>query len=155
MDASHPDVEIGHLKQHGNYLYYKKRGAVDDYWNTYRLPLPLFSGDTPGASDSSSSSSLAQAVAAAAADAVAGATDVSSSSSSSGSREQLVLDENLLSARQQYWDAYVVEISPDGSRIAVGFDTVGDECYSLQVRVQCKCHYWLASSTSTTSIMST
>eukprot|EP00775_Hariotina_reticulata_P005284 gene5284-5519_t len=33
----------------------------------------------------------------------------------------------------EYWDAYVVEVSPDGSRIAVGSDTVGNECYSLQV----------------------
>jgi protease II len=51
----------------------------------------------------------------------------------SATSEQLVLDENSLSAGHTYWDVYEKEVSPDGSRIAFTYDTVGDECYSLQV----------------------
>jgi dipeptidyl aminopeptidase/acylaminoacyl peptidase len=49
--------------------------------------------------------------------------------------EQLVLHENQLSAGHSYWDVYEKEVSPDGSRIAFTYDTVGDECYSLQVSI--------------------
>jgi len=100
------------VKQRDGYLYYQKRGPGDEYWNTYRRPLQLQHVAANTGGNPAGSGKLAQAVAAAAAAAIAKA----AAGGSSASSEELVLDENDLSAQHQYWDADVVEVSPDGCR---------------------------------------
>jgi protease II len=144
----------------GSYLYYSKRGPGDDYWNMYRLPLQQQQqNEAASAPAGQQVTNLAKAVQAAAAAvqsaAAAEAADAGTSSVTSShakqqsgnqppssqqqqqqdmvAAEQLVLDENSLSAGHSYWDVYEKQLSPDGSRVAFTYDTVGDERYSLQV----------------------
>jgi protease II len=147
----------------GGYVYYSKRGPGDDYWNMYRLPLQQQqqqqnkAASRPAAQHVGNLAEAVQAAAAAvqnvsAAGAGAGSLASSQTQQQPGSKpsnqqqqqqqgvvaaEQLVLDENSLSAGHSYWDVYEKEVSPDGSRIAFTYDTVGDECYSLQVSDGC------------------
>lgn len=165
MDDRLEDVEVSapKLSHDGGWVYYDTRGPGDDYWNTYRQPLlPLLLAAAAG-SNGGGGSSLAAAVAAAmraaqqqpaASTNAAACTKPGSSSSSndntncqlvvssSSSKEQLVLDQNRLSAGHTYWDVVTQQASPDGRLVAYLFDTVGDEDFSLQVNTHNLCLGW-------------
>lgn len=137
LDSRLPDVEVSQPNLQGSYIYYRKRGPGDEYWNMYRVPVQLVANE---AQHGGQHANLAAAVqAAAAAVQAAAAADVKSNKQGSSNAlhqaagEQLVFDENGLSANHSYWDVYETEVSPDGTKIAFAYDTVGAENYSLQV----------------------
>lgn len=138
MDGRSPNVEVSAPTLRDGYLYFDVRGPGDDYWSTYRTPLLPAAGSSGGFSGGGGGS-LAAAVAGAVAAVQQRAAGGSGSSGSSGAghRPQLVLDQNRLSAGHAYWDVLSHAVSPDGSRVALLFDTVGGEEFNLQVRVCC------------------
>lgn len=127
MDSRVPDTEISQPELFNGHIYYRKRGPGDDYWTQYRWPLSQSTTEQQSNSTNAATPNLAEAVAAA-------VTDVTAYPKRSfNSLQQVVLDETVLSAGHKYWDIYCAVVSPDGARIAVPYDIVGDECYQIQV----------------------
>lgn len=132
IDARTPRVEISQPNYNNGHIYYRERAPGDDYWTQYRLPVQS-SFQHSNSENNIQQVNLAQAVAAATEAAL------NYPPIASNTLKQVVLNENSLSSGHQYWDIYGAEVSSDGTRIAVPYDTVGSECYQLQVGWR-RCH---------------